>query len=71
MKRIAVLTFAALFAACNQSESKLAPPSFKVGLLTPGSVNDHGWNAIAYEGLQKIHTQLGAEISNQETKTPA
>ena len=43
----------------------------KVGLLTPGSVNDNGWNAIAYEGLQRIHRELGAEISNQETKTPA
>ena len=43
----------------------------KVGLLTPGSVNDGGWNAIAYEGLQQIHKQLGAEVSNQETKTPA
>jgi len=43
----------------------------KVGLLTPGSVNDNGWNAIAYEGLQRIHKELGAEISHQETKTPA
>ncbi len=43
----------------------------KVGLLTPGSVNDNGWNAIAYEGLQQIHRQLGAQISYQETKTPA
>jgi basic membrane lipoprotein Med (substrate-binding protein (PBP1-ABC) superfamily) len=43
----------------------------KVGLLTPGSVNDGGWNAIAYEGLQEIHKQLGAEVSNQESKTPA
>ncbi|MGZ7041717.1 MAG: BMP family protein [Thermoanaerobaculia bacterium] len=43
----------------------------KVGLLTPGSVNDNGWNAIAYEGLQRIQKELGAEISHQETKTPA
>lgn len=42
----------------------------KVGLLTPGSVNDNGWNAIAYEGLRQIHEKLGAEVSNQETKTP-
>src|SRR5258708_3883695 len=54
-----------------------APPStvpaakpMKVGLLTPGSVNDNGWNAIAYEGLRQIHERLGAEVSNQETKTP-
>jgi basic membrane protein A and related proteins len=43
----------------------------KVGLLTPGSVNDNGWNSIAYEGLQRIHQELGAEISHQETKTPS
>lgn len=43
----------------------------KVGLLTPGSINDNGWNAIAYEGLQQIKKQLNAEVSNQETKTPA
>ena len=42
-----------------------------VGLLTPGPVNDNGWNAIAYEGLQRIHQELGAEISHQETKTPS
>lgn len=43
----------------------------KVGLLTPGSINDHGWNAIAYEGLVRIQKELGAQVSHQETKTPA
>jgi len=43
----------------------------RVGLLTPGSVNDNGWNAIAYEGLLRIQKELGAEISHQETSTPA
>ena len=43
----------------------------RVCLLTPGSVNDNGWNAIAYEGLQRVHNELGAEVSHQETKTPA
>jgi basic membrane protein A len=42
----------------------------KVGLLTPGSVSDHGWNAIAYEGLLRIQRELGAEVSQQETRTP-
>jgi len=65
-----------LVTACARNESTApptpaAPPAMKVGLLTPGSINDSGWNAIAYEGLQQIHKQLGAEISNQETKTPA
>src|ERR1051326_6597713 len=48
-----------------------ATPKMRVGLLTPGSINDSGWNAIAYEGVQRIQKELGAEISHQETKTPA
>jgi basic membrane lipoprotein Med (substrate-binding protein (PBP1-ABC) superfamily) len=54
-----------------QPASPAAPAPMRVGLLTPGSVNDNGWNAIAYEGLQHIKTELGAEVSNQEAKTPA
>jgi len=73
MKRLAVfLAVAAL--ACGQPRTEDRGPrtaNFKVGLLTPGSVNDNGWNAIAYDGLQRIKKDLGAEVSNQETKTPA
>src|SRR5579884_1356650 len=39
---------------------------FKVALLTPGPVSDNGWSALAYKGLTDIHTQLGAEVANQE-----
>src|SRR5688572_13079257 len=76
MKR-SVLLFLALAIACSRSESptpataQQPQPPMKVGLLTPGSVNDNGWNAIAYEGLQRIHNEVGAEISHQQTKTPA
>jgi basic membrane lipoprotein Med (substrate-binding protein (PBP1-ABC) superfamily) len=74
MKKCMILFVLAF--ACAPRENAPAPAApqqhvMKVGLLTPGSVNDNGWNAIAYEGLQRIHRQLGAEISNQETKTPA
>ena len=65
----------ALVTACQRHEPTTHNPQatshFKVGLLTPGSVNDNGWNAIAYEGLLRIQKDLGAEISHQETKTPA
>src|ERR1051326_8345605 len=64
-----------LLAACQQEPAARRSPQaarpFKVGLLTPGSINDNGWNAIAYEGLQRIQKELGAEISHQETKTPS
>jgi basic membrane protein A len=39
--------------------------TFKVALLTPGKVSDAGWNALAYKGLQAIHTELGAEVANK------
>ena len=79
MKRIAVLAALSLFLlGCPKHESvtpvspaPAPPPAMKVGLLTTGSVNDNGWNAIAYEGLKAIEKQFHAEISHQETRTPA
>lgn len=78
MKR-ALLAIALLAALSCEKREAAAPPTtpsasespFKVGLLTPGSINDGGWNAIAWEGLQQVRSQLGAEVSHQETKTPA
>ena len=63
------LVCAWLGAACSPE----APPEpgFRVALLTPGSIADGGWNAGAYEGLEAIRDQLGAEIRHVETRTPA
>lgn len=44
---------------------------FKVALLTPGSISDAGWNALAYDGLKLIETELGAEVSHVESRTPS
>lgn len=44
---------------------------FKVALLSPGPVSDAGWNALAYEGLLAIRDQLGAQVSQIQTNTPA
>lgn len=49
-----------------QTDSKTS--SFKVALLTPGPVSDAGWSAMAYEGLQAIEKDLGAEVTNKEAK---
>src|SRR5690349_3013754 len=38
---------------------------FKVALLTPGSVSDSGWNAMAYEGLTAIKEELGCDVDNK------
>jgi basic membrane protein A and related proteins len=67
MKRLLVVFL--LLIAC--SPRRVETPSFKVGLLTPGSINDGGWNNIAWQGLQRIQKDLGAQISNQEVKSPA
>jgi basic membrane protein A len=74
------LLFALLFlaVACSRTESPApartgtaSPAKLRIGLLTPGSINDGGWNAIAYEGLKRAEKELSAEISHQETRTPA
>ncbi len=54
-----------------EGEIEKALLSDRVGLLTPGSINDGRWNALAWEGVQRIQKELGAEISHQETRTPA
>lgn len=47
-----------------------AKSDLKVALLTPGPVSDAGWNALAFEGLQKVKEDLGADVSNQEATGP-
>jgi len=78
MPRLLPVALAAcLFAAACQHESApgsaspAASAAFKVALLSPGPVSDAGWNALAYEGLLAIRDQLGAEVSQIQTKTPA
>lgn len=70
MSRLAVVL--ALVCACvGCSDSATRSATFKVALLSPGPVSDAGWNALAYEGLLAIRDQLGAEIAQVQTKTPA
>ena len=54
--------------SCSSTASKDAGSGsdFKVALLTPGPVSDSGWNALAYDGLQAIKSEQGAEVNNQE-----
>lgn len=58
-----------LLASCSANADS-ADKKFKVALLTTGPVTDGGWNASAYEGLKRIETELGAEVSQMETRTP-
>jgi basic membrane lipoprotein Med (substrate-binding protein (PBP1-ABC) superfamily) len=67
--RLTAVCVLLLATACRRGEHDQAQP-FRVALLTPGSVADGGWNQAAYEGLRRIHDELGAEVNNEETKTP-
>jgi basic membrane lipoprotein Med (substrate-binding protein (PBP1-ABC) superfamily) len=54
---------------CNggtKGPSAKGDDAFKVALLTPGSVSDSGWNAMAYDGLMAIKDELGADVANRE-----
>ena len=42
------------------------PDDVKVTLVCGGAVNDGGWNASAYEGLQRIEETLGVETAYTE-----
>ncbi|MDO8431851.1 MAG: BMP family protein [Candidatus Binatus sp.] len=45
--------------------------SFKVALLTPGSVSDAGWNAAAFDGMQHVKDNLAAVSEVVQTTSPA
>src|SRR3954463_6858322 len=62
-----LVTFALPIAGCSRGGSE---GGFKVALLNPGPISDAGWNASAYEGLLAVRDQLGAEVSQAETRTP-
>ncbi|MBB3110268.1 basic membrane protein A [Paenibacillus phyllosphaerae] len=55
--------------AANEASSAASGGDFKVALLTPGPVNDNGWNAVAYQGLQQIGEELKAETKYSEKVT--
>jgi basic membrane protein A and related proteins len=59
-------------AGCSRGETPVPagrPEVFEVGLLTSGSINDAGWNALGYEGLRRIREELGAEVTHLETNS--
>ncbi len=58
-------------AACDGSDASDTEPALRVALLTSGPVSDAGWYAGAYEGLMRIEAEFGAQVSHQQTETPA
>ncbi|MGI8923967.1 MAG: BMP family protein [Fimbriimonadales bacterium] len=77
MKRLATSTLAgiglAFLAGCDSNSKPSAKPivdEFMVALITPGPVNDSGWSALAYQGLESIKFELGAETQNVVAFSP-
>lgn len=65
-------TLLLLSTACAREGTQVnVNSSFRVALLTPGSIADQGWNTSAYTGLSRIRDSLGASVSHIQTKTPA
>ncbi|MCS6776019.1 MAG: BMP family protein, partial [Chloroherpetonaceae bacterium] len=56
--------------AGGTSDKSAPPASLKVALVTPGPVSDAGWNASAFRGLEAIRSELKAETSHVEARTP-
>jgi basic membrane lipoprotein Med (substrate-binding protein (PBP1-ABC) superfamily) len=63
-----VMALGLVLSACDQPE-RAAGPALKVGLIAPGSLNDHGWNALANSGLQELGRRLGAVTFPQEVRS--
>src|SRR5258708_393095 len=80
-----ILTVTMLLAACAPAAALVQPmtaaptaaaqpnrSSIKVGLVTDtGSVNDHAFNQLAWEGVQKASTEMGFQAKFIESKQPA
>jgi basic membrane protein A len=71
--RTIFLTFAimAIAAGCNTpDEVAHEATNFSVALLTPGPVNDTGWNEAAFDGMELIKAKLGAKTATLQTTAP-
>jgi len=68
MRRLLLTVVTLSLIACTTPP---ATPSFRVALVTPGSIADAAWNSGAYAGLLQVRDSLGASISNVEARSPA
>ncbi len=72
---VGTLGVVTLLAGCGEADSRGSgadsDAAFRAALLTSGPVSDAGWYAGAYEGLMMLRDSLGAQVSHQQTRTPA
>ena len=62
------LVAVATLVACGSP--KQGQDTFRVALVTPGSIADAAWNSGAYAGLMMIRDSLGVPVSQVEARTP-
>ncbi len=65
------LVLALFVSACGGEAPDATSSTLQAALLTSGPVSDAGWYAGAYEGLLLIEDSLDAQVSHQQTATPA
>lgn len=63
---VLAVTVAAGCSKQGASSASSSAKSFKVALLLPGTINDQGWNASAYNGLNDVKKTLGVTTSYME-----
>lgn len=51
----------------DEDEDAAADSDYKIVLVLPGPINDQGWNATAYEGLQLVEKDLGIKMEYLES----
>ena len=49
------------------AEEPAGNEEFKIVLVLPGPINDQGWNATAYQGLQLVEKDLGVKMEYLES----
>ena len=68
---VLVLALMVVAAGCDKPAAQPAgAKNFKVAMILPGSDQDHGWNQMAREGLDRIKNELGAQtkiVTNVKT----
>lgn len=73
---LVVLLVSSLLMGCGQPQTSNSNSSqkptegkkeYKIALVLPGPINDQGWNATAYAGLQLVEKELGVKMEYVES----
>jgi basic membrane protein A len=74
MKSVSLLVAVAALVAVSSAAAQVDGPAktLKIGMVTDvGGLNDHGFNHLAYVGLQQAQKQLGITFRVAESRSPS